>query len=195
MSSFRLPVLLLLVHLRCLSGATIAVTTQSLQGEPIVAEIHLYQSGTTKDLWLANRVQQVSGIWPGYYDITVTARGFRSFHRELELIGERLDVRVILTPTGETEGLLTLTGRVENSKQPEALWVLLFPLSGQPSDMTESPIGKQGGFQLQTVHSGQYLLSVVAGETALFTKSVHIGRRNQAVVIDLSGKAREGRER
>jgi hypothetical protein len=67
-------------------------------------EIHLYQKGSQKDFWPAGHAQAASDIPLGTYEIDVFQPGFKRFHRDLDVIGEKTEVRVVLLVATEATG-------------------------------------------------------------------------------------------
>jgi hypothetical protein len=177
--------LTLIVFASAASGATINVVVTTADGEPLTAQIRLFQVGTEKNLWPAGGAQSASGIRPGYYRIEVFKPGFRQFRRDLELGEEVADIRAVLTVSRETSGALDLRGKVVSIPSYTGIWVIIFPLAGLPTDMTEAKVEDGGGFQISTSHSGPYLLAVVRGSEVLHSEPVYIGVRNPELVINL----------
>jgi hypothetical protein len=167
-------------------GGAVNVIAISPAGDAVSAEIRLYELGSNKNLWPRGETQIANDIPSGYYRIEVIKPGYRSFHRELEVSNERADVRAVLTPSVETSGASTLHGKIVPVQDSAGMWVLAFPISGQPNDMTQAKVGKNGQFQITTGHAGSYLLAVVTGMKLLGTKEAYIGFQNSDVVIDLA---------
>lgn len=167
------------------STATITIVATSNIGSPLTPEVHLYQLGSATDLWPSGHIQVARDIPFGYYEITVSAPGFRPYTRDLEVINENTDIRAVLSPSGEAVGSVELKGRVLHSKHDGAVWVVVFPLAGKPSDTTESRVDAAGNFAISTAHMGPYLLAVVQGDIVLESQSVWIRFENQDLTIDL----------
>jgi len=165
--------------------ATVNVVASSSAGDRLAPEIHLYQLGSQRDFWPDGAKQVARGVPYGYYSIEVSMRGFRTYHRELELGQDHVDVRVVLAPSDEAHGPMELGGTVIHSKDNSELWAVAFPLAGSPSDATECQIDGSGRFKITTVHSGPYVLAVVRGQKLLGSQAVFIGYRNAELTIDL----------
>jgi hypothetical protein len=166
--------------------STLTVVATSNIGNSLAPKIHLYQIGTSKDFWPATSTQIAHDIPVGYYRIEVSLLGYRSFRRELEVSDENTSVRVVLTPSGEATGPAELKGTVLHVTNYTGLWVLAFPLTGSPSDMTESPVAKETGrFRITTAHPGSYILVVVRGDRVLASQQADIGFQNPELTIDL----------
>jgi hypothetical protein len=164
-------------------AADIRVFATSNIGTDLKAEIHLYHLGSHDDSWPVPHAQSATNVKPGYYQIEVSLPGFRSYKRDVEILNESNDIRAVLTPSEEAAGRLVLSGRVTNAKTYEKLWVLAFPLTGNPSDSTQAMVNSGGAFRVVTTHPGAYVLVVVSGERMLGCTETYIGADNAEVVI------------
>jgi hypothetical protein len=133
----------------------------------------MYQNGTTDDIWPSRHVQTFN-VRPGYYQLQVFLAGYRPFERSLEIYGDAKDLRIVLSPEGEATGERRINGKVVNAKNYEQLWVVAFPLNGNPSDMIQGLVSGTGTFQIGTIHPGPYVLTVVQGDNLLTCKGNNI---------------------
>ena len=177
-----------LLSFASLPAATIIVYPTLATGATVRAEIHLFEGESKKDLWPSGRVLSAVDIPPGQYALKVSSPGFRPFERQLEVTTGRTEVRAVLSRSKERDGTaLATAGCINAAPVPSRLWVLAFPLHGPPSDTTECRVTPRGEFDLRTLNSGPYLLTVVDGPKVLATMSIYIGTQNPPILIDLAG--------
>jgi hypothetical protein len=155
-------------------------------GGELKPEIHLYEKGSHKDFWPGGHAQAASDIPPGSYEIDVFQPGFKRFHRDVDVMGQQTEVRVVLLVATEATGKpFELAGRVLTAKDYVGMWVLAFPLAGNPSDVTEVQVGHDGRFKITAATAGPYLLAVLQGDKVARSESVYIGNQNREELIDL----------
>lgn len=147
-------------------------------------EIHLYQKASHKDVWPAAHVQAASDIPLGLYEIDVFQPGFKRFHREVNVISEQTEVRVILLVATEATGQPSeLTGAIVSAKDYRGMWVVAFPLAGNPADITEAQVGQDGHFKITALAAAPYLVTLMRGDTMLACKNIYIGSTAQEIEI------------
>jgi hypothetical protein len=68
------------------------------------------------------------------------------------------------------------------------MWVLAFPLAGNPSDVTEAQVGHNGHFKITALTAGPYLLALMRGDSMLGCRSIYIGSTNPEVKISAANE-------
>jgi hypothetical protein len=156
----------------------------SENGSELKPEIHLYEKVTHKDVWPSAHAQSASGIPSGSYEIDVFQPGFKRFRRDVNVTGERTEVRAVLLVTTEATGQrIELAGRILAAQDYTGMWVLAYPLAGSPSDVTEARVSQDGRFKITAANAALYLVTVMRGDHMLACKSIFIGTDNQEVQI------------
>jgi hypothetical protein len=156
-------------------------------GDELKPEIHLYQKGLHKDFWPGGHAQAASDIPPGTYEIDVFQPGFKRFHRDVDVISGHTEVRVVLLVATEATGQpFELAGTIFTATNNVGMWILAFPLAGNPSDVTEVRVGHDGHFKITAPTAGPYLLAVLQGDKVVRCESVYIGNQNREQFIDLT---------
>jgi hypothetical protein len=166
------------------AAATVTVVASSYLGGTLTPEIHLFQQGSQKDLWPSIRAKTADNIPPGLYNVEISAFGFRHYHREINVSGEHVEVRAVLMVSTEATGPIRIGGRVLHAKDYVGVWVLLFPLAGDPSNVEEVRVGIAGEFNLFTSNSGPYILAIVRGDDVLHVRRLIVRPENAELIID-----------
>ena len=115
--------------------------------------------------------------------------GFKRFHRDVAVIGEQTEIRVVLLVTGEASGRpRELTGTIVSAKNYAGMRVVAFPLAGDPSDVFEARVGNDGRFEIAVLNAGPYLLTLMQADRMLGCKSIYIGPDGQETQISVSNQ-------
>jgi hypothetical protein len=121
----------------------------------------------------------------GYYDLSVSAPGFRDYNRRIGLFENVVMVRVIMRVSAEFSGPLVVRGRITPREDLERTWVTLYPLSGSPQDILESRVASDGKFSLSTF-GGAFLLIVTRGDQLLYCRHIYAGHDSAPIDVVLA---------